>query len=62
MECNYCENQTESAKHSQCTDENLDIIKKTVSRSFTCRRCKGTFCADHRLPETHDCIGLCKCG
>ncbi|MBW6470653.1 MAG: AN1-type zinc finger domain-containing protein [Methanosarcinaceae archaeon] len=61
MECDYC-NQIGPAKHRQHTGENLDVIEKTVSPSFTCRRCKGTFCADHRLPEMHDCIGLCKCG
>jgi hypothetical protein len=25
---------------------------------YQCRRCGQTFCADHRLPENHDCPGL----
>jgi hypothetical protein len=25
---------------------------------YQCRRCGRTFCADHRLPENHDCPGL----
>ncbi|AHZ23552.1 hypothetical protein BM92_13275 [Haloferax mediterranei ATCC 33500] len=26
--------------------------------TYTCRRCKQTFCSTHRLPETHDCPAL----
>ncbi|KTG25120.1 rhomboid family intramembrane serine protease [Haloferax profundi] len=25
---------------------------------YRCSRCGGTFCAEHRLPENHDCPGL----
>jgi membrane associated rhomboid family serine protease len=25
---------------------------------YRCQRCGGTHCADHRLPENHDCSGL----
>ncbi|MEF8773985.1 MAG: rhomboid family intramembrane serine protease [Halobacteriales archaeon] len=25
---------------------------------YECRHCGGTFCAEHRLPENHDCPGL----
>ena len=25
---------------------------------YQCRHCGGTFCAEHRLPENHDCPGL----
>ena len=28
------------------------------SMSFTCRYCGEKFCAEHRLPENHDCSGL----
>ena len=62
MECDYCGDEIGSGNHRQYTGENLDVTKKTVPPSFTCRRCRGTFCADHRLPEKHDCTGLCKCG
>lgn len=27
---------------------------------FTCKFCGHKFCADHRLPENHDCMGLQK--
>ncbi len=27
---------------------------------FTCKFCGERFCADHRLPENHECIGLQK--
>lgn len=58
MECDYCRNEIETAKHRQYTGGNFDVIKETVPLPFICRRCGGSFCADHRLPETHDCIGL----
>ena len=25
---------------------------------YTCSKCDQTFCTKHRLPESHDCIGL----
>lgn len=25
---------------------------------YRCQRCGGTYCAEHRLPENHDCSGL----
>ena len=25
---------------------------------YRCRYCGGTFCGDHRLPESHNCVGL----
>ena len=25
---------------------------------YDCSRCDGVFCTEHRLPESHDCIGL----
>jgi hypothetical protein len=45
-------------------------VKKTVMRGscefcgkkelmgFTCSYCDSYFCAEHRLPEKHDCIGI----
>jgi hypothetical protein len=36
-----------------------DFCGKTIEgMPFTCRRCKGDFCGDHRLPEYHNCRGL----
>lgn len=26
--------------------------------SYTCSKCGEEFCAEHRLPESHDCMGL----
>jgi len=28
------------------------------SMPFTCKFCRETYCAEHHLPENHDCIGL----
>jgi predicted nucleic acid binding AN1-type Zn finger protein len=25
---------------------------------YTCKFCSQEFCAEHRLPENHDCVGL----
>jgi len=25
---------------------------------YDCRRCSGTYCSEHRLPENHNCPGL----
>ncbi|MGD0534667.1 MAG: zinc finger AN1 domain-containing stress-associated protein [Methanoregula sp.] len=36
-----------------------DFCKKPIEGlPFTCRRCGGHFCEDHRLPEYHFCRGL----
>jgi predicted nucleic acid binding AN1-type Zn finger protein len=37
-------------------EEYCDYCKKNVnSTSWNCRRCGGTFCDEHRLPEDHNC-------
>ncbi|WP_200530498.1 AN1-type zinc finger protein [Halorubrum sp. LN27] len=28
------------------------------SMSYTCSRCGNTYCVSHRLPESHECVGL----
>jgi len=35
-----------------------DICGADESMPYHCRHCGGTYCADHRLPEAHDCPGL----
>lgn len=35
-----------------------DICGEEESMPYHCRHCGGTYCADHRLPEAHDCPGL----
>jgi membrane associated rhomboid family serine protease len=35
-----------------------DVCGEEVSMPYECRHCGGTYCADHRLPESHDCPGL----
>ena len=35
-----------------------DACGKYENLPYQCRRCGGTFCAEHRLPENHDCPGL----
>jgi len=35
-----------------------DECGKQENMPYECRRCGQTFCAEHRLPENHDCPGL----
>lgn len=35
-----------------------DICGKQVSMPYRCDHCGGTYCGDHRLPESHNCSGL----
>ncbi|RDI71251.1 rhomboid family intramembrane serine protease [Halopelagius longus] len=35
-----------------------DECGKHENLPYQCRRCGNTFCAEHRLPENHDCPGL----
>ncbi|PSP55498.1 rhomboid family intramembrane serine protease, partial [Halobacteriales archaeon QH_7_66_37] len=35
-----------------------DVCGDEVSMPYQCRHCGGTHCAEHRLPESHDCPGL----
>jgi membrane associated rhomboid family serine protease len=35
-----------------------DICGEEESMPYNCRHCGGTYCGDHRLPESHDCPGL----
>ena len=35
-----------------------DVCGRTENMPYHCRHCGGTFCGEHRLPESHDCPGL----
>ena len=35
-----------------------DVCGEEVSMPYQCRHCGGTYCADHRLPESHNCPAL----
>ena len=35
-----------------------DVCGKSESMPYHCKHCGGTYCADHRLPESHNCPGL----
>ncbi|MEF8785048.1 MAG: rhomboid family intramembrane serine protease [Haloarculaceae archaeon] len=35
-----------------------DVCGKEENMPYHCRHCGGTYCAEHRLPESHDCPGL----
>lgn len=35
-----------------------DACGRPENLPYQCRRCGGTFCAEHRLPESHTCPGL----
>ncbi|MFC7041597.1 rhomboid family intramembrane serine protease [Halonotius sp. GCM10025705] len=37
---------------------NCDECGADENMPYQCKRCGHTFCADHRLPENHDCPGL----
>ena len=34
------------------------LCGKDENMPYTCRRCGNAYCAEHRLPENHDCMGL----
>jgi len=35
-----------------------DVCGKQTNMPYHCNHCGGSFCAEHRLPENHDCPGL----
>jgi membrane associated rhomboid family serine protease len=35
-----------------------DVCGEDVSMPYHCRHCGGTYCSEHRLPESHGCPGL----
>jgi hypothetical protein len=35
-----------------------DYCGEEVNMPYQCRHCGGQFCAEHRLPENHDCPGM----
>ena len=35
-----------------------DVCGRDENMPYNCRHCGGTYCAEHRLPENHDCAGL----
>jgi len=37
---------------------NCDQCGREENMPYQCRYCGGTYCAEHRLPESHDCPGL----
>ncbi|HVX01526.1 MAG TPA: AN1-type zinc finger domain-containing protein [Nitrososphaera sp.] len=39
-----------------CAQLECGICGKGEDMSFLCRYCKGYFCADHRLPPSHNCL------
>lgn len=43
---------------SEPRKEGCYICGKQELLPFTCRYCQRVFCASHRLPENHECIGL----
>jgi hypothetical protein len=39
---------------------NCDHCGESSLLGFTCSYCNGFYCANHRIPEKHDCLGLYK--
>jgi membrane associated rhomboid family serine protease len=35
-----------------------DVCGRQEDMPYSCHYCGGSYCAEHRLPETHDCSGL----
>ncbi|MFC6939038.1 rhomboid family intramembrane serine protease [Salinirubellus sp. GCM10025818] len=35
-----------------------DVCGTSVDLPYNCRRCGGSYCSEHRLPENHNCTGL----
>ena len=35
-----------------------DVCGRQEDMPYTCHYCGGSYCAEHRLPENHDCSGL----
>jgi predicted nucleic acid binding AN1-type Zn finger protein len=44
-----------------CDNKEEDCKQKKSQSIGFCKWCQKTFCSSHRLPETHDCIGLKNC-
>jgi hypothetical protein len=47
------ENQVSSGKICQYCGRSLG-----TELPFICKYCRGSFCSEHRLPESHKCAGL----
>ena len=59
MYCDYCgEELTTSSQIVYYTGGTRDVHRDTIPMLFKCRRCGGSFCSKHRLPERHECPGL----
>jgi len=59
MECDYCKNEIDPVKVRKPTGGNFEVVSDTkIKMPFNCRRCGGSFCTKHRLPENHNCVGL----
>lgn len=58
MYCDYCGNEIKPSKARKNTGGNFSVVIDTIPMPFICKRCGGSFCSKHRLPENHDCGGL----
>lgn len=58
MYCDYCRNEIKPSKARYNTGGRFSVAVDTISMPFICKRCGGSFCSKHRLPENHDCVGL----
>ena len=48
-------------KKNLCDNIEADCKQKQSQSVGYCKWCEKTFCSAHRLPESHNCIGLKKC-
>ena len=60
IRCDFCGEDIAKGgnkKGSYYTGGTKDMYYKPIQLPFKCHRCNGTFCVDHRLPESHFCTG-----
>jgi len=60
VRCDFCGEDISKCgnkKGKYYTGGTKDINYKPIQLPFKCHRCKGTFCVNHRLPESHRCTG-----
>lgn len=52
---------SKSSKKSTPLYARCSFCNKEVTMPYRCKYCGRIFCADHRLPENHECDGIGRC-
>lgn len=56
--CDLCNTIPKTSRGRWWTGGEKDVCREPLPLLYTCHRCSGKFCHQHRLPETHDCSGI----